>query len=593
MTGAPQWLLLAVGLTTTALGMYLAARPLSALQVLGLYVGVSCIISGAGDLLSHRAGSARGFLTGGLVWVVGGLAVVVWVGRSIELLGPVVAVVLTVSGVIRIAGWVRARTAAHALTALFGLAELGWGLTALTWPDATLLVVAVLFGGRTAMFGISLIWRGVAGLRATRSRAAAPHPPAPAAPGDPSSGWKTGFRWLTAVLVVVVAAGVLSGSYLFRQGVPVIDGFYDAPQSVPPGPGHLIRSEPYDGRLPTGLRAYKLLYTTTATDGTPALASGVLAVPADGSRGPAPVIAWAHGTVGVARGCAPSIGPDAISTVGMPAMDSLARNGWAMVATDYTGMGAPGRFPYLIGPGEGHSVLDSVRAARQVPEVRLADRTVVWGHSQGGHGALWAGQLAASYAPDVRVMGTAALSPAADPLALARTVAAHPGAPGASLATAFVADAYSRTYDDISLERILAPAARTVIKEAASRCTSEKGTLITILAGLAIARDQPVLRPDALSGPVGRRLRDNIPLGPWSAPLFIAQGTSDEVIPIGITRDYVPRACASGAHIEFQSYDGRTHMSVLEPDSPLTADLERWTEDRLTGRTAAATCGTH
>jgi pimeloyl-ACP methyl ester carboxylesterase len=86
-----------------------------------------------------------------------------------------------------------------------------------------------------------------------------------------------------------------------------------------------------------------------------------------------------------------------------------------IVATDYVGLGTAGPHPYLIGQGEARSVLDSVRAARQMPQLSLQPATVVWGHSQGGHAALWAGALAPSYAPDVHVLAVAALAPASDP----------------------------------------------------------------------------------------------------------------------------------------------------------------------------------
>src|SRR6516165_5881755 len=43
----------------------------------------------------------------------------------------------------------------------------------------------------------------------------------------------------------------------------------------------------------------------------------------------------------------------------------------------------------LIGEGEARAALDSVRAARQMAELTLDMRTVVWGHLQGGHAALW------------------------------------------------------------------------------------------------------------------------------------------------------------------------------------------------------------
>ncbi|MEU0313359.1 lipase family protein [Nocardioides sp. NPDC006273] len=184
-------------------------------------------------------------------------------------------------------------------------------------------------------------------------------------------------------------------------------------------------------------------------------------------------------------------------------MSAFVEHGWAMVATDYDRMGADGDFPYSIGRGEAYSVLDSVRAAREAPGVQLAEQTVVWGHSQGGHAALWAGQLASSYAPDAGVAGTAALSPTADPLGLAEVVTANPGIPGASLGVAFVADAYARTYD-VALDTLVAPSARTIVREAASRCTSQAGTLFTILAGLAIASDQPNPARAAQQGTAGR-----------------------------------------------------------------------------------------
>ncbi len=55
-----------------------------------------------------------------------------------------------------------------------------------------------------------------------------------------------------------------------------------------------------------------------------------------------------------------------------------------------------------------------MRAAKQIPGLDLANQTVVWGHSQGGHAALWTGMIAPSYAPDVHVVGMAALAPASN-----------------------------------------------------------------------------------------------------------------------------------------------------------------------------------
>ena len=61
-----------------------------------------------------------------------------------------------------------------------------------------------------------------------------------------------------------------------------------------------------------------------------------------------------------------------------------------VVGTDYEGLGTPGRHPYIAGPSEARGTLDIVRAARNLPDVHASDRYLVWGHSQGGHAAMFA-----------------------------------------------------------------------------------------------------------------------------------------------------------------------------------------------------------
>src|SRR5699024_11114917 len=139
---------------------------------------------------------------------------------------------------------------------------------------------------------------------------------------------------------------------------------------------------------------WRILYTTTDAHGAPATASALVLVPTSWRAVPRPVIAWAPGTTGFATHCAPSLLEHQVAAGAMPALDQVLDRGWAVVATDYTGLGTPGPHPYLIGPGEAHSVLDGIRAAGQLEGAELAPQTVVWGHSQGGHAALWTGQLA-------------------------------------------------------------------------------------------------------------------------------------------------------------------------------------------------------
>jgi len=66
------------------------------------------------------------------------------------------------------------------------------------------------------------------------------------------------------------------------------------------------------------------------------------------------------------------------------------------VSTDYERLGTPGLHPYLVGPSEGRGVLDIVKAAQQIEETGAGSRVVIWGRSQGGHGALFPGEPAAT-----------------------------------------------------------------------------------------------------------------------------------------------------------------------------------------------------
>jgi hypothetical protein len=133
-----------------------------------------------------------------------------------------------------------------------------------------------------------------------------------------------------------------------------------------------------------------------------------------------------------------------------------------------------GPHPYLIGEPEGRSVLDAVSAARRLDAVKLENRTVVWGHSQGGGAALWTGILAPRYAPDANVIGVAAIAPASD---LPAIFAAAKHTAIGKIHGAYVISAYQQ---DLSRRprRRLHPPCRTHIRprdgRALSRCRSAR-----------------------------------------------------------------------------------------------------------------------
>ena len=194
-------------------------------------------------------------------------------------------------------------------------------------------------------------------------------------------------------------AGLILAAWTLRcsSAPPAPGAFYGAPDRALGGPGRLIRSDAMKGS-PPGSSAWRILYASTGLDGEPIEVSGVVIA----SDLPAPtggrhVVAWAHPTTGVDDRCAPSAFPEFFETI--PHLTALMALDYVVVATDYPGLGTAGPHPYLVGLSEGRAVLDAVRAARELPKSGAGKRFAVWGHSQGGHAALFAGQLARSTQP--------------------------------------------------------------------------------------------------------------------------------------------------------------------------------------------------
>jgi acetyl esterase/lipase len=197
--------------------------------------------------------------------------------------------------------------------------------------------------------------------------------------------------------VTILGAGLVSGPTLAAD-------FYDVSEADLAGaPGTIIRTAPLEV-YPPGVRGYRVLYRSTGLNGEPIAVSGVIAIPGKKAAN-RPVVAWAHPTTGVARKCAPSLHHAPLDTI--PGLKDMMANGYVVTATDYPGLGTTGPHPYLVGVSEGRAVLDSVRAARAFAEASAGEHFAVWGHSQGGHAALFAGELAATYAKDLKLVGVA------------------------------------------------------------------------------------------------------------------------------------------------------------------------------------------
>jgi len=352
------------------------------------------------------------------------------------------------------------------------------------------------------------------------------------------------------------------------------DAFYDPPADVPAEPGKLLRSEPLtDVTLPPGMQGWRLLYTTTVDDATPATAVATLFAPLDLPAGPLPVVAWAHGTTGVLQKCMPSLVSSPAED--LPARDRLVELGWAVVATDYAFAEPGGPHPYLIGEGEARSVLDAVRAARSLRDVLLDDGVVVWGHSQGGHAALWTGIVGPRYAPDVEIAGVAAIAPAANVESLLTMSPAVE-----KLFGAYVALAYGRFYPDVPFEEAVRPEALEAAREITGLCASLPPEDAQRILALAQSFEGPALAASTNEA-LTARLAENTADRRIEAPVLIAQGLADVLVPPPATQAFLDERCAARQPIEYWSFATLDHSTIVRPGSPLEAPLVAWTQARF------------
>jgi hypothetical protein len=221
-----------------------------------------------------------------------------------------------------------------------------------------------------------------------------------------------------ALALLGLIAGAQSAEGKVTKG-PRGLAFYKPPKKLPAQHGTLIWARKAGGLVPLENARYTklVLYTSRTPQGKRVGVSGSVAVPrGKPPKGGWPVISWAHGTTGVADVCAPSRdfqgtpNPTGEAYIN-PELNAWLAAGYAVLRTDYQGLGTPGKHAYLIGKAEGRGVLDIVEAAREL-DPRIGKRYLIAGHSQGGHAALFAAGEAKKYLPKLRLRGTVAFAPA-------------------------------------------------------------------------------------------------------------------------------------------------------------------------------------
>jgi hypothetical protein len=388
-------------------------------------------------------------------------------------------------------------------------------------------------------------------------------------------GSKTGWSRARAVLAATAACLSLTGagavlavpaaaatSSLARPDGTVLSVQPLAPSLWVPGTGH----------------GYRLTYVSRNGFGAKAATSGEVLLPA----GPAPaggwpVISWAHGTSGLADACAPSrVGP-AEKARDFSYLATWMQQGYAIVGTDYAGLGTPGLPAYLNGASESHNIVDMVTAARTFANTRLpvashlAAKYVIIGQSQGGGAAIYAARYATSLGgPGLSYRGAVGtgtpaniekvllpLGPKIPPVALT---------PGITSYIAYIFASLRHFHPELGIDGILTAEGRQYLAMAEQQCVDAFDAKLT---GVNVG--DWFTRPVASLPNFAQTLSDYMamPTSGFDKPFFMANGLVDTDVPFAVVAPYVAQLKANGEPVDFHTYptDHNGTMAASLPDS--------------------------
>jgi alpha-beta hydrolase superfamily lysophospholipase len=413
------------------------------------------------------------------------------------------------------------------------------------------------------------------------------------------------------VSALIVAGVAVAGGSGGSGGVPGAPGvklgpsggaFYNPPSANPKGkPGQLIWAQRVPA--PKGATAWRVMYVSETYNGTHVAVSGLVIAPSGGRvpKGGRKVLAWAHGTVGGARSCAPSeqsnpaqnlVNYYGLSSpygvdVGVPALTTFIQRGYVVAATDYQGLGGPGVHQYVVGATEARNVLDSVRAAQHIQAAKAGNDVVTLGWSQGGGAAIWVGQDA-SYGKPLRVLGSAALAPSVElgpqfrgeipPGPTSTSAPYHDGALQLN-----VIRGMNAAYPSLALSQVLTSKGINAVAAYRYECNVHLGD---VLEEQGLAPRMLVKLPFPSNWLA--KLDDNTQGSSSTvAPVLVMQGTADTVVNPNAATAYVKQACKFRQPVQYSQYAGATHQTI-----PSVAQNQYlgWIADRFAGKRAPSNC---
>jgi len=348
--------------------------------------------------------------------------------------------------------------------------------------------------------------------------------------------------------------------------------FYEI--ATPPSsarPGTLIRSETtYDYSLSADVVTTRILYYSRAASGDPVAVSAVVIVPEKAAPANGwPVIAWAHGSEGVARQCAPSLRDNLVEG---PLLSMYINLGYAIVATDYSGLGTASRNAYVDMQSNAADVIYSVAAARAAAP-QLSPRWIAMGIAEGDLAAVAVAETEHDIG-DSNYLGSIALSGLVDGTNFLDLRQRSSDLP------VFLAYGIKTVLPQFQPSEILTDKALPLYREAETSCT---------LPNAAQLPANQALKPNWEQNDSLRKFVDRNTLGhkPAARGLLILASETDPLMPMSLTVQAVERLCKQGDRVQFYHYPNPDPRAVIG-DS--VRDQIDWIKARFANRPAPSNC---
>lgn len=363
-------------------------------------------------------------------------------------------------------------------------------------------------------------------------------------------------------------------------------------------PGDVLKFQPIDpaelsGSVPMGVSAYRIQYTSVDLTNSTVPVTGFIVFPyANRTNGHLyRTVAWAHGTSGVFRGCAPSAMPDLYE---YGSWSYLVERGYAVIATDYAGLGNNHTgHQYSALAAHANDIFYSVAAARKIFGASLTENWMSAGHSEGG-GAVWSLAESSLLKENTNItgtyLGTVAIAPGVfqGQQALTALQATENSTSDGNSSRGVFGElgwaiiGYQNTYPNGSIDWLDSTYRKRL--ELAKRTQACYDSMEAIATDLDI--DQVIDLSDPNTEMEVLRVIGSIDeisaVGESESnqPVLVLQGLSDVSVLPEVTEYAYNASCEAGNAIHLQLYPGLDHDPTIPAAAP---NFLQWMDDRFDG----------